>query len=280
MPPKDSPTFHSTPSLLLLATSHDTPSSSQSVDGGLSKQSSISNRSRRRLADDDDVTLVHTAAPSSPPKNRRVGLTRQSSSSSISSTSSVRSISTTSSSRSISSTRSLPTTLHQRKCRHYQARHFEPQLYQDMIHRWVNRPFLRKEIHCFLNVPLGLQGQVHEARRKISKTEDANDGQNWVLMESNPYTSSWTKTQILFSIASDEYFESEELVWLNGTYVSRVFKRPRNSTDWTSEMTEWVQGTLRKQIRPEDKNTYFTYSPNQRTKEGVSDLTVLFVKMA
>lgn len=155
--------------------------------------------------------------------------------------------------------------------------YFQPQDYDQVIHRWERRPFLKEQFTCFVGEPVGFEYKLKRTRRKIANAR-ARDEEELILSD----MVSSKQASVMFSISSDVNFKKrgESIEYLNGYFVSKAFafrgEDKVKMSEWVEEMDEWVEDTFNQIIEP-DK--LFVHYPQRPSKDGKTMYVVLFVQL-
>lgn len=153
--------------------------------------------------------------------------------------------------------------------------YFQPSQYDNVIHQWRQRPFVRRKFSCFLNRPVAFKIVMNQTRKQIAHAR-ANDDDNEQLILSDMVSSK--SANVLFSISSTARLDPSEVTYLNGYYVSRVFHGDEEQlSEWANEMHDWVEESFDQFVNPEEM---FLYSPQRPCKEdGSTKYVVFFVQI-
>lgn len=111
---------------------------------------------------------------------------------------------------------------------------FDPTPWQDQLMQWHDKPFVRRRVHSFFHIPLGLPHVFAEEQALIAN-EHAQAADRIVLSDEN---SLWG-ADYYFSVSG--VVHGAEMVELSGTFLTHVFEGPyRNMAKWTEEMRDFA----------------------------------------
>lgn len=151
--------------------------------------------------------------------------------------------------------------------------YFQPSLYDEVVHQWMQRPFFKQRLNCFLNIPVGFDIKIHRALRRIRKA-GAQDDENLILTD----MVSSKSANVLFSVSSDHHLKTSEVQYLNGTFVSKVFsgRTLANVSSWVDDMHSWVATQFGQHIDPE---RFYVCYPSKPPLDGKTKYVVFFVQL-
>ena len=143
---------------------------------------------------------------------------------------------------------------------------FEPDLWDDKVITWEEKPFLQARVLSFLHIPLNF-GAVMRRSMATVEAAGAKADEMVVLSDEN---SLWG-ADVYIAISKD--IPGARTTTLSGTFLAKVFEGPyRNMRNWIGEMTSFVKSrglTTRK--------LYFFYTtcPKCAKKYGKNYVVIL-----
>jgi hypothetical protein len=151
--------------------------------------------------------------------------------------------------------------------------YFRPSHYDKVIHQWRRRPFVRERFSCFLDAPVGFEFKINQTRRKISQAK-AGDGEQLILSD----MVSSKSANVLFSVSTDAGLKPSSITYLDGDFVSRVFRgnSEEQLSEWVHGLYEWVEESFGQHINPEK---LFIFYPQRPSRDGKTKYVVFFVQL-
>lgn len=140
---------------------------------------------------------------------------------------------------------------------------FDTELWDNKIHEWVDKPFIRDYLPQFLHMPLpSMMGKV--IGRMWKKAKDAGaapEMKDFLLLAYDP--SPW-KSELYMNVTKE--VPGAENVKLTGTFVSKVFDGPYNHVPkYLKEFQGYLDSTGKKAKK---YYFYFTTCPKCAKKYG------------
>jgi hypothetical protein len=126
---------------------------------------------------------------------------------------------------------------------------FNPAPWQDKMHKWDAKLFVKDSVFCLFHIPLGMDGTMTK-NLKLIEAAGAKNPESIMLMDDTSLFSSD------IYIAVDRNVPGAKMAEISGTMLSRVYEGPyQNAGKWAKDMVSYVksQGKMLKKL-------YFSYT--------------------
>lgn len=124
-------------------------------------------------------------------------------------------------------------------------------LWEEKIHHWKNKLFLRDEVHQFMHMPLNMASVVNSMFTKAEEANALPDTDTSLLLAHDP--SPW-KSELYLAVTKP--VPDGNMTTLSGTFVSKVFDGPYNHVpQWIKAMDSYLASRKQKALK-----YYFHYA--------------------
>lgn len=143
---------------------------------------------------------------------------------------------------------------------------FEPEAWQNRIHSWDRKKFLKDKVLCFMFMPIGFGYTMKRVMAKL----DAAKAQctDWLCL--SDHTSKWNMDVY---VAVDRDIPGTVVVELTGRFFSRVYEGPFSDTGkWCKDFGEHA---TKESLRIGKQYMWYTTCPKCAKKYGKNHVVVL-----
>ena len=147
---------------------------------------------------------------------------------------------------------------------------FNPVPWDEKIHIWDNKRFVRDTTRQFLHIPLPgtISGMIKRQMKMIEESEASPHTEDFIWLSYDP--SPW-KSEHFFHVIKE--VNGADNVFISGTFMTKVFDGPyRSVPSWIKEMNIYVETNGYKALK---YYVYYTTCPRCAKKYG-HNYVVLF----
>jgi hypothetical protein len=138
---------------------------------------------------------------------------------------------------------------------------FDPEIWDDKVSDWKNKPFIQDSVRQFFHIPLNMGQVVTRMWSVIEQAGAAPDNKDFLMLAYDP--SPWKS---VLSMTVTREIPGARNVKLSGTFMSRVFDGPYAAAPrWFKEMEGYVQSKGKKAVK---QYFYYTTCPKCAKKYG------------
>jgi len=146
---------------------------------------------------------------------------------------------------------------------------FDPTPWEDKIHTWDNKLFIKDKVCTFFFMPLNFGAAMKRLNARVEKA--GAEIPEWLCL--SDHTSKWNMDLFL---AVDKEIPGTENVKLSGKFYSRVYERNFNETGkWCADFEEKVK---ERGVKMDKMYMWYTTCPKCAKKYG-KNYTVIIAKI-
>ncbi len=146
---------------------------------------------------------------------------------------------------------------------------FDPKAWDDRLHEWNEKHFIRDKVFTFLHIPVNFGAAMRRFDKKVTA---AGAGMpDWLCL--SHHTSMWNMDLYL---CVDKKVEHAENIMISGKHYSRVFEGPyKDAGKWQKEFAKELKD---KNMASSKTYTWYTTCPKCAKKYG-KNYVVLFAAL-